>query len=204
MKRAANSVAQTATKKSKNNKEGRAATTLQRWWRSQLSKDDDPISLQRFPAKYGITLNKQVYNARQLAPGGVNRVPHTRRELTVDELDQIHASYHRSLRPPELAKKALDNLLLMAKDRKDNPRGTRDDIVRVCFDFGNNEIFNVDLYYNATPQLLAFGDDAGEFSQASILTAGYLEKIRSFLTQAMQYAYQANKRRPTVYYQASS
>jgi len=51
MKRAAENSKNSKTKRVKptSNNTHRAATTIQQWWRGQLTADEDPVSLQRFP-----------------------------------------------------------------------------------------------------------------------------------------------------------
>lgn len=54
--------------------------------RTILSASEDPITMQRFPKKYAITLNTQDYNARALARYWMHakeqRIPHSRRLAT--------------------------------------------------------------------------------------------------------------------------
>lgn len=69
----------------------KAATIIQRWFRKRLSRSQCPISHQAFAADYEIVLDKQVYNANELYINlkYSNKVPHTRRELTCEEIDTI-------------------------------------------------------------------------------------------------------------------
>lgn len=58
----------------------------------EMSKDPNIISLDHYPKKFEIQLNKQKYNARQLAKllkGGGSKVPHSRRAMTPDEIRRI-------------------------------------------------------------------------------------------------------------------
>lgn len=57
-----------------------------------LSNEPDPISLEHFDPKFGIMLNKKLYNGRHLVghlSHGHTNVPHTRRPLTVTEYKKI-------------------------------------------------------------------------------------------------------------------
>lgn len=69
----------------------RAAIIIQRWFRSKLTKTPCLISHQAFVADYEIILDKQVYNANELFANlkYSTKVPHTRREMTLDEIDTI-------------------------------------------------------------------------------------------------------------------
>lgn len=69
----------------------KAATIIQRWFRKRLSRSQCPISHQAFVADYEIVLDTQVYNANELYINlkYSNQVPHTRRELTSEEIETI-------------------------------------------------------------------------------------------------------------------
>lgn len=69
----------------------KAATIIQRWFRKRLSRSQCPISHQAFIAEYEVVLDRQVYNANELYINlkYSNEVPHTRRELTPEEIDTI-------------------------------------------------------------------------------------------------------------------
>lgn len=71
----------------------RAACIIQRWFRRKLSKVACTISHQSFISDYEIVLDKQVYNANELYRNLMysTKVPHSRRELTQDELELIDA-----------------------------------------------------------------------------------------------------------------
>lgn len=71
----------------------RAACIIQRWFRRRLSKVTCTISHQSFISDYEIVLDKQVYNANELFRNLMysTKVPHSRRELTQDELELIDA-----------------------------------------------------------------------------------------------------------------
>jgi hypothetical protein len=68
-----------------------AVIIIQRWFRSKLSLSRCVISHQAFVADYVIVLDKQVYNANELYTNlkYSTQVPHTRRELTPEEIDNI-------------------------------------------------------------------------------------------------------------------
>lgn len=68
-----------------------AVIIIQRWFRSKLSRSLCVISHQAFVADYVIVLDKQVYNANELYTNlkYSTQVPHTRRELTSEEIDTI-------------------------------------------------------------------------------------------------------------------
>lgn len=68
-----------------------AATIIQRWFRSKLSKEPCLISHQAFIADYEIILDKQVYNANELYSNlkYSTQVPHSRRDMTNEEIEMI-------------------------------------------------------------------------------------------------------------------
>lgn len=63
--------------------------------RSSLSASEDMISLQRYPKKYAVTLDKQDYNARVLAKYWMGKepsetmIPHSRRAVSDKEFDAV-------------------------------------------------------------------------------------------------------------------
>lgn len=83
--------------------------------KSSLSASEDMISLQRYPKKYAVTLNKKDYNARVLAKYYMGKtpsemiIPHSRRAISDMEFETvlqrikgtpIAAYYHGSSRKP--------------------------------------------------------------------------------------------------------
>lgn len=68
-----------------------AVIIIQKWFRSKLSRSQCVISHQSFVLDYEIVLDKQVYNANELYKNlqYSTQVPHTRRELTAEEIDDI-------------------------------------------------------------------------------------------------------------------
>lgn len=60
---------------------------------SSLSASEDMISLQRYPKKYAVTLDKQDYNARVLAKYWLGspdrRIPHSRRRASNAEFERV-------------------------------------------------------------------------------------------------------------------
>ena len=62
---------------------------------SSLSASEDMISLQRYPKKYAVTLDKQDYNARVLAKYWMGKlpsqtiVPHSRRRVSDQEFETV-------------------------------------------------------------------------------------------------------------------
>ncbi len=70
-----------------------AACIIQRWFRRKLSKDACTISHETFITDYEIVLDKQIYNANELYRNLLysTKVPHSRRELTQEELELIDA-----------------------------------------------------------------------------------------------------------------
>jgi hypothetical protein len=63
--------------------------------RSSLSASEDMISLQRYPKKYAVTLDKQDYNARVLAKYWMGKepsetmIPHSRRAVSDKEFGTV-------------------------------------------------------------------------------------------------------------------
>lgn len=68
----------------------------------QLLLNEDPISLERIPAAFGVGINKQMYNARSLAKmlkvDEESTVPHTRKPFTVQQLRDIYTKTGQSYR----------------------------------------------------------------------------------------------------------
>jgi len=136
-----------------------AATKIQQWWKAQLSPEEDPISLQRFPRKYAIELNKQQYNRRVLLKGGVTSVPHTRRPLTPSEKQAIGLK--------GLAEKiddAVDHLLVTAKGAKDVKPSLADNeptaTLVFAWDPPDEEVFGTEIavvvwYFSPRPKVSA-------------------------------------------------
>lgn len=93
----------------------KAATIIQRWFRKRLSRSQCPISHQAFVADYEIVLDKQAYNANELYINlkYSNQVPHTRRELTCEEIDTI-----RIKRNPFITNNCNHNQCILDKQRK--------------------------------------------------------------------------------------
>lgn len=73
-----------------------AASKIQRLFRKRLASDDCIISGRTFMATYEIVLDKQVYDARELYKNlhYSTQVPHSRRELTDDEITQIRQKFN--------------------------------------------------------------------------------------------------------------
>lgn len=86
-----------------------------------LSAEPDPITLERFPTKFGIELNSKLYNGRHLAKylaTGGQTVPHSRRELKHTEYQKImriggryrykgdpRTKFHRDFATPKFRRK---------------------------------------------------------------------------------------------------
>jgi hypothetical protein len=73
-----------------------AARVIQRWFRKTLSKSECTISHSTFMSNYEIVLDKQVYNANELyiSLKYTSKVPHSRRDLTQEEINMILEKYN--------------------------------------------------------------------------------------------------------------
>lgn len=72
-----------------------AARIIQRWFRSKYTKKECVISHSNFLSFYEIVLDKQSYNANEIFANirYSSTVPHSRREITENELEYIHEKY---------------------------------------------------------------------------------------------------------------
>jgi hypothetical protein len=72
-----------------------AACVIQRWFRSKFAKKECVISHSNFISLYEITVDKQSYDANQLLMNVRHSsfVPHSRREITDSDIEQIHEKY---------------------------------------------------------------------------------------------------------------
>jgi hypothetical protein len=72
-----------------------AASIIQRWFRSKLAKKECTISHSSYMSCYEVILDKQSYNATEMFNNMKYSidVPHSRRQLTEQEILLIHAKY---------------------------------------------------------------------------------------------------------------
>lgn len=72
-----------------------AARIIQRWFRSKFAKNECVISHSNFLSSYEVVLDKQTYNANELLLNlrHSSLVPHSRRELSDNDVEYIHERY---------------------------------------------------------------------------------------------------------------
>ena len=72
-----------------------AASIIQRWFRSKLATKECTISHSSYMSCYEVILDKQSYNANEMFNNMKYSidVPHSRRQLTEQEMLLIHAKY---------------------------------------------------------------------------------------------------------------
>lgn len=72
-----------------------AARIIQKWFRSKYSKKECVISHSNFLSSYEVILDKQTYNANELLINlrHSSFVPHSRRQLTITDIEHIHERY---------------------------------------------------------------------------------------------------------------
>lgn len=95
-----------------------------------------------------------MYNARELAKGRVQKVPHSRRPLTESEQKRIDTY----ITPSQMVDHAFSEMLALSKkcrDVSDHPDSR--EMVQLSFEDVAGDVVYVQVYFHAQPPLLKYG-----------------------------------------------